>query len=651
MRNFKSSFIVSVMWLISLNSVAQLEFSKWYFGNWAGLDFQTNPPSALFNNFTGSPEACASIADNSGNLLFYSYASIIVNSQHVTMANGNAIDGSASATQGALIVKQPGNSNLYYVFALAELGSQIGGQSYSVVDMNLAAGLGSVTVKNATLYLKTCEKQVAVRHCNGKDVWILSHEYQSNNFRAYLLTAAGVNTVPVISSVGETPIGNVFTTWGQMKVSMDGKKIAMAISENSSPITMGTSGFSLFDFDAATGVVSNHVKLNQAMHPYGVEFSPDGTKLYGTISSKLTTSISNVFYQWDVCATNSAAIVNSQYSVAIPNTTVRFGSAQLAIDGKIYLAQVDAGLSGNGESPYLSVINNPNASGAAMAFSLNAVDLSPKKCKAGLPNYINSYTKPIPAQFGHTVNCQSVNFVLPPLPTFSSGCTSTPYAPKGYFWDFGDPASGTANTSTMGNTQHVYSSLGTFTASLILVNNCGNDTIKNTITIATAGPTPAVSGNTNICRGDRVVYTATGGSTYTWSINSATTITQVLSPTLNTQYTLTASKNGCNLSKTFLVNVNNCTGLDEQSDSDAGWLLYPNPTQGLLYLNLNEQANETHIKIRVLNSLGALVQAQELELKSNTATLQTNTLPDGIYTLLIDGGNDNTVSKRFVVNR
>ena len=79
--------------------------------------------------------------------------------------------------------------------------------------------------------------------------------------------------------------------------------------------------------------------------------------------------------------------------------------------------------------------------------------------------------------------------------------------------------------------------------------------------------------------------------------------------------------------------------------------IYPNPTQGLLYLNLNEQANETHIKIRVLNSLGALVQTQELELKSNTATLQTNTLPDGIYTLLIDGGNDNTVSKRFVVNR
>ncbi len=620
-----------------MSSNAQLEFSKWFFGFAPdGINFATNPPSLIPNSsgaFFGG--GCSSICDNNGNLLFYTNGMIAYNSNHAIMANGNNIGGNNISNQSAQIVKQPGNNNNYYVFTTHS--DLLGGYRYAVVDMSLAAGLGSVTVKNVLLYDSSCQKQVAIRHCNGKDVWMLSQKNFTNKFSAYLLTENGLAPNPVISNVGFVMSAtNGINGGGTLKVSPDGKKIAMATyAATSYTPSHAAGGFQLFDFDAATGIVSNSLNLLSKTEGLSVEFSPDGTKLYGTIG---TYSVSSL-HQWNVCAANNNAILASHYSITVNNDA---SYLQWAIDGKIYITTYN--------QANLHVINSPNNAGAAMSFSPNAFNLG-NVSQIGLPNYINTYTKPSPFAYSQTLACNYARFSVPSVPTFTSGCSSTPYAPSGYFWDFGDVASGSANTSTLANPSHFYSAVGTYTASLILINKCANDTLKKVIQVTAIGPNPVVTGNMNICKGERHVYTVSGGNTYTWSGTNATGTTQALTTNLTTQYTVSASANGCTLAKTFTVNINNCTGIDEQSDSDAGWLLYPNPTQGLLYLNLNEQTNETHIKIRVLNSLGALVQTQELELKSNTATLQTNTLPDGIYTLLIDGGNDNTVSKRFVVNR
>jgi len=48
-----------------------------------------------------------------------------------------------------------------------------------------------------------------------------------------------------------------------------------------------------------------------------------------------------------------------------------------------------------------------------------------------------------------------------------------------------------------------------------------NDTLKKVINITTLGPIPAVSGPSVICRGEKYVYTASGGSTYLWANNNA----------------------------------------------------------------------------------------------------------------------------------
>jgi len=614
-----------VMWFYlgtSLN--AQNEFSKWYFGNQAGLDFSTQPPTVLSNGIVNTPEGVASICDNVGNLLFYGGGSSIVNNTHVLMANGTGLfAGNGSSTQGMLFVKQPGNANIYYVFT-TDMTANSNGFCYSIVDMALAAGLGSVTVKNAPLYTPTCEKQVAVRHCNGRDVWIITHHYGTNEFRTYLLTAAGIAANPVVSAIGEIPAGNYASTVGQLKISPDGKKLAMATVTSSIPNSLGDGGFQLFDFDAGTGVVSNSLSLvssqnlTMGANAYGVEFSPDGTKLYGATSPGFSPNYTCTLHQWNICAPNSQAIIASQYSMGLTGPFV--GSLQRAIDGKIYLTPSN--------SQSLHVINNPNAVGAAMNFVLNGQNIAPGAGRLGLPNYINLYTRVPYSALSNTVACQTVSFSSPPAPTFSSGCSAAPYPPNAYLWNFGDPMSGAANTSTLVNPTHTYSLMGTYSVSLILYSNCTNDTLRKVITITTPGPTLSVTGNSLICKGAKTVYTVSGGSSYVWS-NNSTASTATFSPVATTVYSVTATVNGCSSTKVFTVTVNPCLGLPD-GEENATFRIFPNPVKDVLFIEAGGAAN-----LLVYDLNGAFIL--ENKINSGHNEISTATLQPGVYTIQLSG--------------
>jgi PKD repeat protein len=50
-------------------------------------------------------------------------------------------------------------------------------------------------------------------------------------------------------------------------------------------------------------------------------------------------------------------------------------------------------------------------------------------------------------------------------------------------WNFGDPSTGSLNTSFSNDTLHVYTSPGKYTVELIVMNNCGSDTTFDTINV------------------------------------------------------------------------------------------------------------------------------------------------------------------------
>lgn len=445
--------------LSSFTSASQNTTSKWYFGNNAALDFMTTPPTVIVGSQLATNEGSSGISDQNGNLLFYTDGVTVWTSANTIMANGTGLNGNTSTSQAAIIVKQPGNANIYFIFTLNAANSATG-LNYSVVDMSLAAGLGSVTILNVPLAGSSSERLTAVKHCNGIDTWVLSQSW-NGDFRSHLVTSTGVSgTFTTSNVVGNAGTGPAYV--GCMKFSPNGRKLGLAAANDPNL------GFEIYDFDATTGIVSNRLFLIQNSFSFGVEFSPDGTKMYGALWG------GPILFEWDLCAGNGAAIVASVYTT----TTNDGGSLQLSKDGKIYMSR--SGFNVMGEIP------NPNVMGAGNGYTDNGQSIAPNTNSYGLPNFITSAFKQTLPPFTSTVNCVTASFNAPQIyQNYTLSCPASGYSLTNMVWNFGDPASGAANTSTLTNPLHHYSGLGTYTANLILYFSCGGgtDTIKQTVTI------------------------------------------------------------------------------------------------------------------------------------------------------------------------
>ena len=151
---------------------------------------------------------------------------------------------------------------------------------------------------------------------------------------------------------------------------------------------------------------------------YGVEFSSDSSKLYigYTLYLNVTTSESSI-HQFDMANYDQAAMIASGVVIAPPQP-IRIGALQLAIDGKIYVAQQ--------AQTYLGAINNPNVQGVGANYVENAVGLAGRLSRSGLPPFIQSF---------FIIGLQAQNFCLGDATEFSVS-SSDPIVTID--WDFGD---------------------------------------------------------------------------------------------------------------------------------------------------------------------------------------------------------------------
>ncbi|SHI60134.1 hypothetical protein SAMN02745146_1148 [Hymenobacter daecheongensis DSM 21074] len=338
------------------------EQSIWYFGGQAGLRFEgTAAPTPLLDGKMSTYEGSAVATNKQGQLLFYTNGELVYNRKHEVMLNGKGLMGSKSSAQSALIVPDPGSGNVFYIFTTAPQGTS-NGMRYSVVDMTREGGFGDVPRANMLLITPVAEKLAAVKHKNGRDIWVIGHRWNSNAFVAYLVTADGVETKPVLSNVGSMNAGPGRNAIGTIKFSPDGRKLATSIWRESNK-------FEVFDFDAATGKVSNPTSFGTYEEAYGVEFSPDGTKVYGTCNGKGGGQAE--IWQFDLTPKKPAAVKIGT------SANRKIGSLQLGNDGRIYVARED--------NPFLGVIQNPNAAGLACKYVDDGLKLGGRRSKLGLP--------------------------------------------------------------------------------------------------------------------------------------------------------------------------------------------------------------------------------------------------------------------------
>ncbi len=380
MNRNNNFFLVSLFFSFFNLCSAQNQFNSiWYFGNGAGLDFSSGSvkPSTGGNVFT--LEGSATVCDDNGKLLFYSDGITVWNKFHRQMKNGGGLNGNRSSTQSALIVPSLGNKGIYFLFTTDEMAGGKG-LCYSVIDI---AGEGSVIKKNIQILASSTEKITAVRHSNKKDVWVISHQWNSTNFLVFPVTQNGVGA-PIISAIG-VPHSNVSSnekkeSIGYLIASNDGRKIASAICYRTD------NNFEIFDFDNTTGKISNSSTISLKGFPYGLCFSEDNSKLY----ISFLRGKSNIL-QYDMIHKSTIEIVSNEKENS-------FGALQLAPDGKIYVAR-------NGNS--LDVIELPNEKGNLCRYKKEAIDLSPASSNFGLPNFWMQSLKAV-SEVSKKIDCHSV---------------------------------------------------------------------------------------------------------------------------------------------------------------------------------------------------------------------------------------------------
>ena len=420
----KFSFLI-VFLFHSLLSDGQGQFNNWFWSLGQRITFNTNPPTVIPTaaSITSFAYTTAVMSSPTGVLLFYTDGKVIKDAAHNTMPNGT-LNGSpnipvtySTGKQSALIVPDPGNSNRYYLFLVIyynTAGTVFKELRYCIIDMTLNAGMGDVvsTSKNVFVAYDVDGQLTATRQSSTNNFWILAHSNTTNNFNAYLLTAAGISSTPVTTAIGPANANPTnYYYWGCVKVNPQGTKVAR-INPYYYTGNYNNDSTELYDFNASTGVFTNYQLLttglinnyNGGWWNSGIEFSPNGSLLYRTHNQFYTNTTADTIIQYNLANSNAMTfipVVSPYY-----NTWGVF-DMQLAPNGKIYL--INDSISNNAIST-MSVIDQPNVVGLGCNYIYAAQQIVSNNsyCYAcPFPNIVScllgSFTPTLDSQYANNV--------------------------------------------------------------------------------------------------------------------------------------------------------------------------------------------------------------------------------------------------------
>lgn len=375
--------LVLLFILIKSGSVYGQKYGNvWQFGDAVGLDFNSCTPVVITGVNNGF-EGCSSICDSTGQLLFYTNSDKVWDRANNLMPNGNLIASSGTLSQVIIIPKPLSNSAFYIITTKIQAQGSLS-LRYHEVDMTLNSGFGDVISSNNELSTLNVTEQIsATFHDNGTDIWLMTHEYATNNFLAFLVTSSGISTTPVISSVGpaHSPCTSNINARGEIKFSPNGNYLAF--NANGIGGADSTNILALCNFDASTGIVSNPINLPFSRGEFGLSFSPDGSKLFGTTwkAFMFTLSDYNYLYQFDLSSGSPSTIINSKQIIDSAMAPASYGTLKIGPDGKIYVRHIES-------TGYIGVINNPNNPGLACGYNKNGLYVGNPNYQYGLNNYI-----------------------------------------------------------------------------------------------------------------------------------------------------------------------------------------------------------------------------------------------------------------------
>jgi Secretion system C-terminal sorting domain len=390
------AILLQLLFLVEIK--AQFEDYYWVSGQHAAIRFDTfspfapSPVTGLIYDYSSSTNA--SICNRlTGELLFYSSGSRILNKLGQLMQNGDSINQGKyqqlfypfgiNVFDAMLTLPLIYNNDKYFVF-YTNLDSFVSGQYvptklyYSIVDMSYNNGLGKVIQKDVTVLNHLLEpgRLNAIHHANGRDWWLVVNGFMDTQHFIYLVDYTGIHLVHT-QTIGTPFISTIHRDY-QCVVNQSGTQLAYLYSTlDNMPNLMNR--IDLYDFDRCAGTLSNYKTISfiDSTTLNGVAFSPNDSLLY--------VNGYGVLYQYNLKdVQDSIRMTVGRYdSVYNPFQTV-FNMEKLGPDGKIYVSTW-------GGTRSLHCITNPNIRGSACNFVQGYLhtDSSNHYFSSSLPNYPN----------------------------------------------------------------------------------------------------------------------------------------------------------------------------------------------------------------------------------------------------------------------
>lgn len=639
----------------------------WYFGENAGINFNTDPPTALTDGRVNTIEGCASICDTNGNLLFYTDGRTVWNKYHDTMVNGTGLSGHPSSAQSALIIPKPETDSVFYVFTTS------GNCDVSEINVKRNNGKGEVIYKNKKLVTATGEKQTAVKHTNGLDYWLITHGAKNDIFYSFHITKYGISPCPIVSKIGtDMALQPNYNNQGTMKANSQGNKVAICL--------YAANYVEVYDFNNTSGLLSNIKILPTNGTSFGLEFSPNGNLLY-------IINLDKDLIQFDLSYNDISQIQLSKKIIftAPPNNCDKL---QMGLDKKIYMSVAD--------SSFIAVINKPNLNDSFCEFKLKGIDLNNRKSLYGLPDFVTSFFNQPSIDFKYNFDCKTntIDFV----------CYDTLNATI-YKWYF---AKGNiTDSSTVKNPSYTFTDTGYYTITFIASNGSITDTVSKVLFIH-SNYTLNLGKDTIICSTPFTLNAGSGQFCYTWqdsSNNSTFEVTQtgtyhvkVVSQNHCTQFdTIVVTKaappakpiitrnndtlisspaksyqwyknntliNGATQQKLKITqnayyqvetgDSNSCTALSDSFNfiylgvpyiQKQQFKIYPNSAKDHLYITKPQEV--AHYKVQILDIQGKQLLAQPLS--ENTEEISLINIAKGIYVLKISFADHKTETHKLII--
>src|SRR5690606_33682742 len=161
----------------------------------------------------------------------------------------------------------------YYILTTPYAYNYYTGARYNLVN----AIKNTVSKKNIILHNNSSEKITAINHQNGRDIWIIGHEFGSNKFFINLLTKDGINECGSIQGIG-TSLGNdELNNQGQIKTSSDGSYLAIC---HNTGMKVEVYYFNNRNGQLQLAKTINTTSFSSGILPYSLDFSSNSQFLY-----------------------------------------------------------------------------------------------------------------------------------------------------------------------------------------------------------------------------------------------------------------------------------------------------------------------------------------------------------------------------------